>query len=219
MASLDHVEITNSGIAEITETGIRTKDGKTREFDVIAMCTGYDAVTGGLRTMGIKGRGGIDLDQKWEDGVVTHLGMSVGDFPNFWMVYGPQGKSSSRRLPHIRASLTLSAPTSLTNGPTFIEMQCELVLDALTKQRQQNIQAVCAKPSAEEAWRKHVLSVADQTLLIQTDSWYMGANVPGKRREMLIYVGGIPRWHKACRASLEGWKDFETKQSGGTARL
>lgn len=95
MASLDSVEITNSSIEELTETGIRTKDGKTREFDVIAVCTGYDAVTGGLRTMGIKGREGVDLDQKWESGVVTHLGMMVNNFPNFAMVYGPQGRSLS----------------------------------------------------------------------------------------------------------------------------
>lgn len=95
MISLDSVEITNSPIAEITETGIRTKDGQTRDFDVIAVCTGYDAVTGGLRTMGVKGRGGIDLDQKWSDGVATHLGMSVNGFDNFFMVYGPQGKCES----------------------------------------------------------------------------------------------------------------------------
>lgn len=78
MADLDHVDITNSPIVELTETGIKTEDGQHREFDVIAICTGYDAVTGGLRTMGIKGRDGIDLDEKWKDGVVTNLGMTVG---------------------------------------------------------------------------------------------------------------------------------------------
>ena len=90
-----NVEITNSRIVEITETGILTEDGQTRDFDVVAICTGYDAVTGGLRTMGIKGRGGTDLDEKWKDGVITNLGMIVNGFPNFFMVYGPQGEFSN----------------------------------------------------------------------------------------------------------------------------
>lgn len=89
-------------------------------------------------------------------------------------------------------------------------MQCEWILDVLLKQRGENIQAVCATESAEEAWRKHTLDIASKTLAIETNSWYMGANVPGKRREMLLYMGGIPMWHKACLESLEGWKDFET---------
>ena len=88
----DHVEITNSALAEFTETGIRTEDGVEHEFDVIAICTGYDAVTGGLRTMGIKGRGGVDVDEKWQEGVLTHLGMMINGFPNMYMIYGPQGK-------------------------------------------------------------------------------------------------------------------------------
>lgn len=89
----DNVEIVNSAIREFTETGIVTEDGKRRDFDVVAICTGYDAVTGGLRTMGIKGRDGLDLDEKWKEGVTTHLGMLVNGFPNFFMVYGPQGMS------------------------------------------------------------------------------------------------------------------------------
>jgi cation diffusion facilitator CzcD-associated flavoprotein CzcO len=73
----ENVDITNSPIVKFTKTGIVTEDGTEREFDVVAICTGYDAVTGGLRTMGIKGRGGLDLDEKWKDGVITHLGMLV----------------------------------------------------------------------------------------------------------------------------------------------
>ena len=76
-----NVEITNSPITAFTETGITTEE-KTQDFDVVAICTGYDAVTGGLRTMGIKGRNGLDLDEKWSTGVVTHLGMMVNGFPN-----------------------------------------------------------------------------------------------------------------------------------------
>jgi hypothetical protein len=108
------------------------------------------------------------------------------------VVYGPQ------------------APTSFTNGPPFIELQCEWVLEVLLKQRGEAIETICASKPAEEAWRKHCLDVADKTLNVQTSSWYMGANVPGKRREMLLYMGGIPAWRKACVKALEGWKNFDT---------
>lgn len=95
MCDRPNVEITNSPIVEITETGIVTEDGETKEFDVIAVCTGYDAVTGGLRTMGIKGIKGIDLEEKWKDGVKTFLGMTVNGFPNMFIVYGPQGEMAA----------------------------------------------------------------------------------------------------------------------------
>lgn len=107
--------------------------------------------------MGIKGHGGIDLDQKWEHGVATNLGMTVNGYPNFMMIYGPQ------------------APTSLTNGPPFIELQCEWILSVLQKQRDEKIATVEASKEAEEKWRAHVLDLASKTLAIHTNSWYMGA--------------------------------------------
>lgn len=85
------MEITNSPILSFTETGIQTEEKHT-EFDVVAVCTGYDAVTGGLRKMGIKSRDGVDLDDEWKDGVATNLGMIVHNYPNMFMVYGPQGQ-------------------------------------------------------------------------------------------------------------------------------
>lgn len=85
-----HVEVINSKILEMTETGILAEDGP-RDFDIIAIATGYDAVTGGLRTMGITGRDGLALETKWKDGVSTNVGMMVHGFPNMYMVYGPQG--------------------------------------------------------------------------------------------------------------------------------
>lgn len=101
MCDRPNVEITNSPIVEFTEKGILTGDGKTKEFDVIAVCTGYDAVTGGLRTMGIKGREGLDLGENWKDGVKTLVGMTVHGFPNMYIVYGPQGKSAIQFAKHV----------------------------------------------------------------------------------------------------------------------
>lgn len=208
MCDRPNVEITNSPIAELTEKGIVTADGRVREFDIVAVCTGYDAVTGGLRTMGITGRNGTDLNEKWKDGVRTHLGMLVNGYPNMFILYGPQGNAAYVTNSKCQLLIAL-APTSLTNGPPFIELQCEWVLSALKKQREQNIRTVEVKKEEEEAWRRHCLELADKTLVVETDSWYMGTNIPGKPRELLVYIGGIPAWHQACQEALEGWKSFD----------
>ncbi|WPG98762.1 Hypothetical protein R9X50_00155600 [Acrodontium crateriforme] len=193
-ADQPNVEITNSPITEFTENGIRTEE-KTTDFDIVVICTGYDAVTGGLRTMGIKGRDGLDLDEKWSKGVSTHLGMMVNGFPNMYIVYGPQ------------------APTSFTNGPPFIELQCEWIRDVITRQERENIVTAEASKEAEAAWRDGVIKMANQTLLVETNSWYMGANVPGKQREFLLYVGGLPAWKNACEDALEDWRGFQVQKA------
>ncbi|KAK4621443.1 Baeyer-Villiger monooxygenase [Fulvia fulva] len=190
-----NVEITDSPIVSFTKTGIVTEDGKERQFDLVAVCTGYDAVTGGLRTMGIKGRNGIDLDEKWKDGVVTNLGMLVNGFPNMFMVYGPQ------------------APTSLSNGPIFLEMQGDYILRILLRQKEEDIESIEADKEAEQAWRTHCLDLAERTLLVKTNSWYMGTNIPGKKREYLVYLGGLPLYQQKMEEALENWQGYALSSS------
>ena len=96
-----------------------------------------------------------------------------------------------------------AAPTSLTNGPPFLEMQSEWIVSALCKQREEGLATVEAKAEEEKAWRSKVLEMADMTMAVETNSWYMGANVPGKRREYLLYMGGLSNWHQACLDALE----------------
>jgi hypothetical protein len=105
--------------------------------------------------------------------------------------------------------LASAAPTSLTNGPPFIELQCEWICDLLVKQREQNFRTVEVNQEEEEAWRNHCLDLANKTLVVETNSWYMGTNIPGKPRELLVYIGGIPAWHQACQESLKDWKSFD----------
>lgn len=119
--------------------------------------------------------------------------MMVNGFPNFYIIYGPQ------------------APTSLANGPPFLELQGEWVVSALEKQRREGLDAVEAKQDEENKWRQETLDLASQTLAIETNSWYMGANVPGKKREFLIYMGGVPTWHEAAVNALEDWRGFDTE--------
>ena len=169
-----HVTITNSPIVEFTETGVRTEDGTT-DFDVVAVCTGYDAVTGGLRQMGIYGSNGKDLDEYWQDGIATNLGMIVNEYPNMFMVYGPQGVCRYDAPADKRVTDNREAPTSLTNGPPFIEMQCEWILAVMQKQVKEGHATVEAKKEAQDLWREHCLDLASKTLAIHTNSWYMGA--------------------------------------------
>lgn len=151
--------------------------------------------------MGIKGRDGLELDRYWDDGIKTHLGMMVSKFPNLYMIYGPQ------------------APTSFTNGPPFLEMQGEWIRDVICKQREQKIPVLEAKKDAETAWAKGVSDLANGTLAVHTNSWYMGGNVPGKKREFLLYLGGLQEWNRACQNALNNWQDFEVTRGSESLKL
>lgn len=115
--------------------------------------------------------------------------MSHG-FPNMFMLYGPQ------------------APTSLSNGPPFLELEVEWVRDVIKGVLDEGKTTIDAKKEKEEAWRELVLGIAEKTLLIYTNSWYMGANVPGKRREFMLYMGGVKNWHDQCVAAAKDWEGF-----------
>lgn len=104
-----------------------------------------------------------------------------------------------------------TAPTSLTNGPPFIELQCEWILIVLNKQRDQKLVTVEAKKEKEDAWREHTLDLASKTLSIQTDTWWNGANVEGKKREFLLYMGGMPAFFDAANRALDRWDGFDVK--------
>lgn len=108
-----------------------------------------------------------------------------------YIIYGPQ------------------APTSLTNGPPFLEMQCEWIAQVLNQQRDEGLEAVEANQDEEDKRRKQVLDLANMTLAIHTNSWYMGANIPGKKGEYLLYMGGLPTWKRSCDEAVEGWKGFD----------
>ena len=96
-------------------------------------------------------------------------------------------------------------------------MQGEWIVSVLCKQREQGLATVEAKEEEEKAWRSKTLEMADMTLAVKTNSWYMGANVPGKPREFLLFMGGLPMWHQACVEALEGWKGFEVNAGQSNA--
>jgi cation diffusion facilitator CzcD-associated flavoprotein CzcO len=187
------VDIKKTPIQEVTKTGIVTSDGKLRKFDIIALATGFDSVTGSMRTMGLKAIDGESLAKKWENGAWTYLGMTCAGFPNMFFLYATHG------------------PTAFSNGPSCVECQGDWIVDAMVKMRKEGIRYIDATREAEKKWKDNVNELSDMTLFPLTSSWYMGANVPGKKIEQLNYAGGIPLYEKECRAVLNnGFDGFIT---------
>ena len=184
------VDLRTAPIERVTRNGIKTAAGE-HDLDVLVLATGFDAVTGGLTSIDIRGTQGETLKEKWAKGVRAHLGMAVAGFPNLLFVYGPQ------------------SPNAFCNGPTCAETQGDWIAQLLDHLRQRNYARVEATVAAEEAWRAQVLELADATLFPRADSWYLGANIPGKPREMLAFSGGLPAYLAKCKESAErGYEGF-----------
>ncbi len=184
------VDLRTTPLERVTRSGIKTAAGE-HDLDILVLATGFDAVTGGLTSINIRGTQGETLKEKWAKGVRAHLGMAVADFPNLLFVYGSQ------------------SPNAFCNGPTCAEVQGDWIARLLDHLRQRNCTRIEATVPAEEGWRAQVLALADTTLFPRADSWYLGANIPGKLREMLIFAGGLPAYIAKCRESAErGYQGF-----------
>jgi|HubBroStandDraft_6_1064221.scaffolds.fasta_scaffold06076_10 cation diffusion facilitator CzcD-associated flavoprotein CzcO len=184
------VDLRTNPIERVTRGGIKTTAGE-HDLDILVLATGFDAVTGGLTSIDIRGTKGETLKEKWANGVRAQLGMAAAGFPNLLFVYGPQ------------------SPNGFCNGPTCAEVQGDWIVRLLDHLRQRNYTRVEATVAAEEAWRAQVLALADATLFPRADSWYVGANIPGKPREMLSFTGGLPAYLEKCRESAErGYEGF-----------
>ncbi len=172
---------TDGPIEEVTPKGIRA-GGKEYELDIIVIATGFDALTGPLKNLGIKGRGGRSLTKEWEDGPETYLGLTVSGFPNLFTITGPQ------------------SPSVMSNMPVSIEQHVEWVTDCIDHMRRNKLTTLEATPQAQEQWVAHVAETANMTLMTSANSWYMGANIPGKPRRFLPYLGpeGVGGYRKKC---------------------
>ena len=183
---------TDGPIEEITPNGIRA-GGKEYPVDIIVIATGFDAMTGPLNNLGIKGRGGRELAQDWRDGPQTYLGLAVAGFPNLFTITGPQ------------------SPSVLSNMPVSIEQHVEWITDCIAYMRRNKRTTIEATAQAQDAWVAHVAEVANGTLMTGTDSWYMGANIAGKPRRFLPYLcpEGVGGYRKKCAEIAEkGYEGF-----------
>jgi cation diffusion facilitator CzcD-associated flavoprotein CzcO len=184
---------TDGGIEEITEKGIRA-GGKEYEFDIIVFATGFDAMTGSLRALNLKGRDGRALGDQWGNGPRTYLGITVAGFPNFFAITGPQ------------------SPSVLSNMPVSIEQHVEWISDCIDHMRKTGKATIEATPQAQDEWVAHVNEIVNMTLMTKANSWYMSANIAGKPRAFLPYLGleGVGGYRKKCdQVAAEGYAGFE----------
>ena len=177
--NVDLVDLRESPIEEIVAQGVRTT-AQTHELDMLIFATGFDAMTGPLTKLGIRGRGGVALGDKWSAGPRTYLGLCTVDFPNMFMITGP------------------GSPSVLGNMPTAIEQHVDWICDCIDHLREQGAKAIEPRQDAETSWGEHVNELASGTLFPQTNSWYMGANIPGKPRVFMPYIGGFGTYRKLC---------------------
>jgi cation diffusion facilitator CzcD-associated flavoprotein CzcO len=173
------VDLRSAPFEEITPTGIRTRDGH-HDLDVIVFATGFDAVTGALLRIDIQGAHGVRLADVWRDGPRTLLGLQIAGFPNLFMVTGP------------------GSPSILTNVPVAIEHHVEWISDCIAYMRSRGYERVEADVQAQDAWVEHAAEVAKVSIFSKANSWYVGANIPGKPRVALPYTGGMVAYRRLC---------------------
>ena len=183
------VDIRGTPIDEITETGLRT-GGRHYELDCIVFATGFDAMTGALLRIDIRGRGGVKLAEKWTEGPKTYLGLGVAGFPNLFTITGP------------------GSPSVLANMIPGIEQHVNWIADCIVFMRERDLGRIEATPEAEAAWVEHVNQIADRTIYPTCNSWYVGANIPGKPRVFMPYLG-FPRYVAKCEQVVaNGYEGF-----------
>jgi cyclohexanone monooxygenase len=179
------VDVRADPIVGLTRRGLRTRDAE-HELDAIVFATGFDAMTGTLNAIDIRGRGGRLLREHWADGPRTYLGIGVAGFPNLFIITGP------------------GSPSVLTNMVFSIEHHVRWIADLIDRMRADGTEVVEATDAAEEEWTLKIASLADRSLYPETDSWFTGANVPGKPRVFMVYLGGAASYARECQAVVDG---------------
>jgi cyclohexanone monooxygenase len=182
------VDLRKTPIEAIVPTGLRTREGEYA-VDSIVFATGFDAMTGALSKIDIRGRGGRTLREKWAAGPRTYLGLAVTGFPNLFTITGP------------------GSPSVLSNMIVSIEQHVDWIAGCLKDLRDRGRAGIEATVEAEDAWVAHVNEVGHATLYPRANSWYMGANVPGKPRIFLPYIGGVGVYRQKCDAVAAGGYD------------
>ena len=189
----DHVELVDvrtSPITAVTPGGLATTAGEYG-LDVIVFAVGFDAITGALLGMDIRGRDGESLARKWSQGPRTYLGLCVSGFPNLFMITGP------------------GSPSVLSNMVVSIEQHVDWITECLAYLEGRGLDRIEASAGAEEAWGRHVSERADATLYPRATSWYTGANIPGKPRVFMPYVAGCGTYRRECdEVTGSGYRGF-----------
>jgi cyclohexanone monooxygenase len=187
------VDLSEDPLTSIVDSGVETQSGN-HELDVLIFATGFDAMTGALLRAGIKGRDGQSLNDKWRNGPVAYLGLQMQGFPNLFTVTGP------------------GSPSVLCNMLVAIEHHVNWIGDCIDYLKSKNLASIEATDSAEQSWVAEVNQVAKGTMFTapSCNSWYLGANIEGKPRIFMPYVGGFPRYRETCeRIVANDYEGFE----------
>ena len=196
--NVELVDVSETPIEEITANGLRVGDTEY-EADILIFATGFDAMTGAASHIDIRGRNGITIKEKWEDGPRSYLGMTVDEFPNMFMVCGPQ--------------------TPFANIPLVIEMCVDWIRDTIAHLRTEGIGAIEATAAASDSWTQYMDELVQQTILHKgRHAWFMGDNIPGKRRVVLVHFGGIDVYQRECdQVRDRGFEGFALSGSNSPA--
>jgi cation diffusion facilitator CzcD-associated flavoprotein CzcO len=188
------VDLRKGPILEVTPTGISTEQG-SHDLDVIVYATGFDAMTGALTGIDIRGRGGMSLRDFWAtEGPLTYLGLSVAGFPNLFIVQAP------------------GSPSAATNFVAALEQHVEWIGDCIAHLSANDYRTIEALPEAQREWIEHTTSLVAPTVLVHPtcNSWYNGGNVPGKKRMYMGYTAGIPEYRRRCdEIAAAGYTGFK----------
>lgn len=192
------VDTRSTPIVRATPNGVETTDA-TYEVDSLVYATGYDALTGAVLRIDVRGRSGVSLKEQWANGPSSYLGLAVRNFPNLFLVTGP------------------GSPGPLSNMVVSIEQHVEWIDDCLNWLRDNDIARIEADTDAERAWFDHVQDVVSGTLYLRANSWYLGANVPGKPRVFMPYIGGVGVYRQKCDdVAARGYEGFSVLLSART---
>lgn len=186
------VDVKANPIDEITANGIRTADGVEHALDVLIFATGFDAVDGNYKRIDIRGRGNVAMKDHWADGPSSYLSVATSQFPNMFMILGPNGP--------------------FTNLPPTIETEVEWVSDLIGFMEENELACVEANAQSEQQWGAVCQGIADQTLFAKTDSWIFGANIPGKSNKVYFYMGGLGAFSEELAAvKNDDYRGFKFK--------
>jgi cyclohexanone monooxygenase len=186
------VDLRDTGIQEFTAKGIRMEDGTEYEFDAVIFALGFDAMTGALNAVDIRGRNNQSLREKWKDGAKNYLGVTTSGFPNLFIITGP------------------GSPSVLYNMVASIEQNCEFTAQTIDYLRQKGYATIEAKARDEKAWTQYVDWISKQTIYTKVKSWYTGGNVGGKHVAFMPYAGGGLTYFEFTRQVVEnGYRGFK----------
>lgn len=192
------VDLRDDPLVEITADGVRTESGH-HPLDMLIFATGFDAITGALQKINPVGRDGVALTARWKDRFNSWLGLTIPGMPNLFMVHGPE------------------SPCVLYNMPLGAERQMDWIRDCILHLRRHGMGAIEPAPGVDVAWSKEVAEAASTSLFTQTESWYTGANIPGKHRQFAVHLGGPAYYERIQQAADRGYEGFVTEPVSSTS--